>query len=875
MRKYSDFNKILFTMSKTIEQKQAHSNTPQDEINKFLSERPSWLQSAAAQLLKSGDLKAFDVDEHALLCHKEANGEVLNINKISYSPGDRRDSDEIRLASISNIEGVNRLNPRNSLGFDKQSNISIIYGNNGSGKSGYVRLLKHICGARDYTRGQLLQDVFNKSISAKKAKISFWKNESLSENEWTDQVIYDDLRSVAIFDSAFGKVFMEKDDEVGYEPPELVFLSKLIYVCNKVKEKFEAEEGKYPSKMPAIPFDIADSDGAKWLGRLGAQTSPGEINTRCSFTAENKTALQDIAKRLSEVSPADKAKQLKGKKDRVDGIITFFENHLEKIDEKCRKVIQAKKEFKLKKEVAETAAKNVFNSAELNGIGTDTWKELWDTARKYSEAEAYQQQTFPVVENRAVCVLCMQSLSDDAKKRFVSFEAYMKGATQKAADEAKKFEKDALDALPEMSDEGALKTKIAAADIQDEEIVEEITDTATIFRDRKIKLQSSASEDALANIAHTPPWIEKVRKISQKYEESANKYEQDAIKENRDELKKRQKNLQAKQWLSEQKSAIEKEVNRLQYLEKIKKSKNFAGTTALSKKKGALAETLITDSFIKRFNEELNYLSASKIQVELKKTGNPKGKALHSIRLKCLGHESLKEVLSEGEFRIVSIAAFLADATGKKTPAPLVFDDPTSSLDQNYEKAVAKRLLKIASDRQVIVFTHRIPFLRVINEAADKAAKEVAKEAANKCEIIWIRATEFGTGNPSDVPLFVKSVQKALSCFRKRITDAEGTSNPETISGLCAAFRIILERMIEKVLLSDIVCRDRKDIHSRNLPQLAKISKDGYSLLDTFMDIYSRYVHPESDEDTGEPPSLEELKEDCEKLEKWRKDFVQ
>ncbi|MFC0571556.1 AAA family ATPase [Paraburkholderia solisilvae] len=68
-------------------------------------------------------------------------------------------------------------------------------------------------------------------------------------------------------------------------------------------------------------------------------------------------------------------------------------------------------------------------------------------------------------------------------------------------------------------------------------------------------------------------------------------------------------------------------------------------------------------------------------------------------------------VLSEGESRIVALAAFLADITGSGQSTPFVFDDPISSLDQEFEERVADRLVELSRTRQVIVFTHRLSLL--------------------------------------------------------------------------------------------------------------------------------------------------------------------
>jgi hypothetical protein len=49
-----------------------------------------------------------------------------------------------------------------------------------------------------------------------------------------------------------------------------------------------------------------------------------------------------------------------------------------------------------------------------------------------------------------------------------------------------------------------------------------------------------------------------------------------------------------------------------------------------------------------------------------------------------------------------------------------VFDDPVSSLDHMHRENVAKRLAEEAVHRQVVVFTHDLAFLFLLNEACDE-----------------------------------------------------------------------------------------------------------------------------------------------------------
>ena len=840
----------------------------------WLTQRPKWLQVAAKRLLASSNLNVAAISELAVLCQQEANNEFPDIDcSIPSGAFDTHDSEEIRLCSISEVAGVNKLAPRKPLDLGN-SNIAVVYGQNGSGKSGYVRLLKHICGARDCMCGQLHNNVFSTEEVAQKAKISFLKSSSPAEHEWSGQGICDDLCSVDIFDTSFGRVFMGSEDEVSYEPPVLSFFSRLIDVCERVASKLDADAGALKSKMPSIPNSHVGSTGAAWVEKLSAKTPTDEVEAQCSFIPENETELQDLQKRISEASPADKAKQLRNKKSHADGIVNDVQAYLNQLsDENCKRIIAAKKKSILKKSAAEAAAKDVFSGAKLEGVGSDIWKELWNAARKYSEETAYTGKEFPHVQDDSVCVLCHQPLSEEAKQRFTSFESYIKGETQKQATDAARDAKQAIDALPDIPSAEALKTKIDAAGIENQDIIKALNDTLTTLQGRKSKVPSLDSEDSLGSTNQSPEWIKEIGKISKGYEGSAKKYEEDAAKDNRAELQGKLKNLQAKKWLAEQKTAIQEEVNRLQALDRLQEAKKKTNSRALSTKKGALAEALITDAFVQRFNAELKALGASRLKVKLIKSKVSKGKVLHTLQLDGASH-NLNEVLSEGENRIVSIAAFLADVTGRAYPAPFVFDDPISSLDQDYEEAVVQRLCSIASERQVIIFTHRLSLLGMVQDYAKKVAIEP--------EIICIREESWGTGEPGDTPLFAKKPDKALNQLindrlskAKKLLNEHGKEVYEPYAkALCSDFRILLERMIECELVADVVQRYRRAINTMGkIGNLAKISEADCSYFDDLMTKYSRYEHSQPLEAPVPLPEPDELETDFNALKKWQAEF--
>src|SRR5690606_37089626 len=153
--------------------------------------------------------------------------------------------------------------------------------------------------------------------------------------------------------------------------------------------------------------------------------------------------------------------------------------------------------------------------------------------------------------------------------------------------------------------------------------------------------------------------------------------------------------LKAEKWIVDNKKAVGNALADKEKLVSLNKAKKLCSTNALSTKKSELAENLVTKEFIQNFENELKELGADNLNVTIVKSKTSKGKVYYAIKLKnSILTERIENVLSEGEFRIVSLAAFLADVSNKTYNSPFIFDDPISSLDVDYEENTVKRIVE-------------------------------------------------------------------------------------------------------------------------------------------------------------------------------------
>ncbi|KZB71041.1 MULTISPECIES: AAA family ATPase [Thalassospira] len=842
------------------------------DLSRWFSGRPQWLQVAATKLIENSVLHDQDIDELATICRQEVSGALpKKTHSFPENAFPQGEAGTLRLCSISDIEGVNALAPRKPLEFGT-SNITIVYGNNGSGKSGYVRLLKHVCGAREI--GRLHRNVYKlDSPGGQTACIKFEQDGVERSHIWSGQGICDELKSVDIFDTSFGKVFVNEADVVSYEPPVLSFFSSLILVCEKIASLLDDEANRHQSKKPNIPTNKKATPEGLWYEAINAETTNEDIEKHCSFISADETEIQTLQQRLAEQAPAEKAKQLRKQKEHIDTLVKDASKHLEQLSDKnFQQIIALKRNCIVKKAAADTAAEKIFSSSELDGIGTDVWKELWATARNYSTSAAYKEAEYPNVSDGSRCVLCHQTLTDEAKSRFISFENFVQGELQNAATLAAEEYEAASNTIEVLPTSAVLKARIDAAGIAEDEIACQIKDFFVQLQDRRDLILNIVSEEDIPTPLLAPQWIVKIKAQSNSLEELAAKYDEDAKSDNREKIEKQLNSLEARKWLSEHRAAVDQEITRLKLLNQIQKAKKSTKTKALSDKKGELAEVLITDAFVKRFNAELTSLGASQMKVELVKSRVSKGRVLHKLQLKGASQNGLTDILSEGENRIVSIAAFLADVTGKSNQAPFVFDDPISSLDQSYEEAVVQRLIELSQDKQVIVFTHRLSLLGMIRHFAERKAK---------LDVVSIRSAEWGSGEPAHIPISQSDIKTALNTLmNQRYQDAKKASENGdfehaelVLKSICSDFRTLVERSIENDLLCGVVQRFQRPVHTSKLKDLAKLTDADCNFLDSLMTKYSRFEHSQPSESPVQLPTPDDLLTDMSLLKGWREEY--
>lgn len=839
------------------------------DLERWIENQADWFIYGTNLLLKKQNLSRADIQDIASVCLEKKKMEKDSVDISPILKGFCNHSLHIR--SLENVENVFGLAPRKKLDFGEK-NITIVYGQNGAGKSSYVRLLKNICNSR--TKEKVIGNIFksDSSVGLSKATVSYKFDDSERSFEWCEGEISNDLEYVDVFDSKFGGVFLGNASEISYEPPILGFFSRIIDMLEALSGEINEEKNKIQESI-ILPSPVyEDTEGNAWYSRLSASTTDKEIEDRCCFSQEDEKSLKEYHQRLDALKSGTEKEKISKKLFRLHGLTDNIKWYAKTLCiQHNAEILLLKGNVDKKKKIAETVALSINEDAELDGVGKNEWKFLWDAAKNYSEQQAYKDRPFPYLKSGARCVLCHQILDESAKGRMQRFEDYIKGTAETGLRQAKLDLKTVIDDLPNIPEDNGIDAEFDALDLSDETLKERYFKTIGEFRSIKEKI---IQNEPVESDVETKGILDALQLLEKDLQNRQSQLHEDSEKDNDKELIKCIKELEMKKFLKENIQKIKENVAKKRArmaLDNVLKSFN---TRTISTKKAELSQKLITENFANRFENELRQMNVN-LNVSFKKISVSKGVVKHSIVLtKNAGDASPADVLSEGECRIVSIAAFFADVLEREGSIPFIFDDPISSLDIDYEEAVEKRLLALSESRQIIVFTHRLSFMCGLLDLAKNNNVEVNE--------ICIKKEFWGAGEPTSIPINVDRPDKTLNRMindeipkMRKIFEEEGGENYYChAKSLASDFRILVERVVEYVLVGDVVQRFRRQINTLGkLNTLAKVTKADCAVIDKMMTKYSYYEHSQSQETPIQLPLPDEFKQDMEELNGWMKEF--
>lgn len=852
------------------------------DIFEWSQNRPIWQRDALRRLVQGGELSDEDIDSLTAIC-KSAHGlsdqQESNPLAKEHIPDVAAGANPVSLVSIFHHCGVNALAEDQTLSFSPQ--LTVVYGDNGAGKTGYIRILKSACRARG--QEDILGNVVSGSsplapVVAIKCKVGA----EAEPQEWTGANEDEFISRVSVFDTQCAAVYLTEKTDVAFRPFGLDLFDKLVRACKNVRTKLESEQRALASNaltliQPQIPEGTAV---AKFLASLSSLTKPDAVEALAVLSDEEEARLTLLEKSLLDLQANDPEKLIKQLTLRVGRLQTLIQ-HLKEIEtalspDAVAAVFNARTEGRRKSEEAKRLREATFPEGLLTGTGSEPWKALWEAARQFSEESAYPDKEFPFVEDNARCVLCQQDLEHEAAHRLEQFQAFVASTTER---ELRKLREDFTRLRKGFIE---LKTTNHAVDetvkeirIEQETLADAIAAALVAHEDRRKAVVGALAEDK--DLASDSPtlgsMVPKCEVLLVEVEARIKALRTSANPETRKRMTAEAQELRARKLLETHKQTV---------LDDIERRKKYAAygvcieetkTQAITQKSSSVTKIVVSQRLKQSFNDELVNLSFNHIEVELKELGGTDGVFYHKLAFKRAPGVDLPKVVSEGEQRCLSIAAFFAELSTADDPSGIVFDDPVSSLDYQWRQAVARRLVQESKTRQVIVFTHDVVFLLLLRQFADELKVEQMDQ--------HVRFLPKGAGVcTQELPWVAMPIKKKIghlkNCWQtadKLFREGHQDAYEKEAKHIYGLLREAWERGLEEVLLGGLVERYRPSIQTQQVAQIADITPEDCKAVEVGMTKCSTWLtgHDQAAAARAPVPKPDELKADIDTLEKWVK----
>jgi recombinational DNA repair ATPase RecF len=854
------------------------------EILAWSQDRPPWQRDALRRLVLNDALFEDDILELVEIC-KGTHGlserqDILPLTKDHIPTGDMA-SAQVVLDSIFHHRGVNALAENQTLKFSPD--LTVVYGDNAAGKTGYIRILKSACRARG--QESILGNVVSGSTPyTPTVSIKYEVGDETGLREWAGEGEDDFISRVSVFDTQSAAVYLTEKTDVAFRPFGLDLFDKLVKACKVVRSNLEKEQRVHStSDLYTLQNQVPEGTAvAKLLAGISSLTKPETVLSLSRLSPEEQSRLTLLEKSILDLQANDPEKLARQMTLRAGRIRTLVK-HLQSVeatlsDDAVSAVFNARSEGRRKSEDARRLREATFPEGVLEGTGSEIWAQLWDSAQQFSEESAYKGQEFPFVEGGAQCVLCQQDIDHAAAHRLKQFQTFVASTTERELRELReKYARFRKGFVEFQTRNEPIEETIKEIRLEDEVIADGVSIALEKNERRRQKVVSALSEnqDFSSDCPDLTLVSAEVEALATQLEERLKALSSSAKDEEQKRTTLEVQELRARKILAEYEQLVLNEIERKKKVAAYELCLNDTKTQSITQKSTSVTKTAVTSKLKKSFSDELENLSFRHVEVELKEAGGAEGVLYHKLILTRAPGVELPRVVSEGEQRCLSIVAFFAELSTADDSSGIVFDDPVSSLDYKWREGVARRLVEEAKKRQVIVFTHDVVFLLLLKQFSEEL--DVTQFDQH------VRQLSIGAGVcAEELPWVALPIKKKIGFLKKQYQAAEKlhrdghqSAYEKEASYVYGFLREAWERALEEVLLGGVVERYRPGVQTQQVTQIADITDDDCKTLNTAMTKCSKWLpgHDQAAAARAEIPEPGVLNADIEALETWVSDI--
>lgn len=789
----------------------------------------------------------------------------LSFSKPSYSPSDQH----IELGSLSDVAGVNKLAKNQTIDFSP--NITVIYGENGTGKTGYGRILKALGFSYD-RNNTIYSNVFGNPQQPKSATINYRVNGSDDTFTWNGENRNQELENISVFNSDCVQISLDGSRQLIVSPIGFHLFNLVSAELGELDSLLQAKKSEHPTQLSWIENLHEGTPQQQFINGLSKDSTEKRLNELSDFTPEHEKDLKKNGTELSKLNKSllqNEIRSLRAQSDELSKLMNKIKAAQNTLNaESWKKLIELNKRIVELEKIAQKGIKEIAEDKGIEYFETEEFKNFLSSAEAY--IKILDKPEYP--EASDVCVYCRQPLEQSAKELLTSYRALLNDKTEENIAKAKKEKQELISKVKnEVEARLQLNHESFGLDDQDKPLQpqklqdynQQLADLKKTFVDDKVA-EGSVFQFKYADYIQF--FTEKKSEVDKTLKEKSELLGNLDKKEK--ELKAKIAELKDRKLLSNKKEEVKKAISNHKVLSVLNNHSNAFNTSSISRKTTQAREELVSQNFNQIFQNELKSLRKSNLPIELS-FGTDRGRSKLSHRI---GNKQLLEILSEGEQKAIALSEFLTELQLDNVKAPVIFDDPVNSLDHKIIDEVSKRLIKLSKERQVVIFTHSILLL---NSLIQQSELTTNKQLGIDFNFIKVKSNFGETGIIDEV-----EEVNSYSYYTKKLHQVlEAKPNGRDEAQLAAEGYGHLRSAIEVSVESDVLQKTiKRYVKGVAFPSLLRVKGDKIDeYKGALNDIYEKCCTSidghSSPEQVPSTPTIDELKSDYESFKEIRKKF--
>lgn len=715
----------------------------QEILIDWANSQTNWVRAVVSEALSTRDtLPEQSLDRiYALsLAERELSGEsVEEIPKLTAGSPTNNNGGTLVLTSLSDVRNVNVL----ALGQEVLFNptMTVLFGENATGKSGYVRILKRLAAVRSVE--EVLPDISVAGARPKPhARLGYRLGDTEDSIDWDDEAGVPPFTRISVFDTRAVSFHVDDDLNYRYTPRDLALFEIAHEALRAVRERLEnSRDAKLRPENPFLSrFQPGSTVYAK-IETIGPTTDLDEIEILAAVASEEESELLVIRDKVDALAPHALNSQLEvalSEKALAEATLQTsravgsfdWPGHNERVSSR----IEADGNYR-------RATETAFSGEDILSALSNEWRDFIEAGEAYIQHIDHQQ--YPRAGDR--CIYCRQDLSELALALVQKYRDFANSTFRVQLDGAISALETGSEIFADL-DVDALRTeasrKIEAAEGQDtpHELAQKAIEFADVITPALETIGAGLQPIDPAPLLHLAHDAEAV---ASSVDDQATKLIEDLNKRSaereaeQEKARRKLRDLEDRITLRALLPSIRAHVEDIKWASRASTAIDrfpplLRSLTDASK---LASEDLINQDFESHFTEECKSLRAPEVNLEF-----PGREGAASRRKSLTTEHKLSEILAEGEQKAIALADFLAEASIRKDSAPFVFDDPVNSLDYRRLEYIVDRLVALSGDHQVVVFTHNIWF------AASLLEKFADASETDRCYYYDVSETPSGTG---------------------------------------------------------------------------------------------------------------------------------